>query len=319
MEDLRKSAEIAVRDCMAVKPEETVLVITDAERRNIGYALFEAGLKFGSEAFLLEMKAREINGQEPPPAVAEMMKLVNVVLCPTTKSLTHTDARREACKAGARVGTLPGITEDMMIRTMSADYHRIAELTYKVTEILDRGEVARLTTPIGTDITIPIAGIKAISSTGLITEPGSYGNLPSGESYLMPEEGKSQGVFVVDGSMAGIGLIKDRPVTIRVEDGYATEISGGREAEKLKEMIAAVGDRARNLAELGVGTNYMASISGEILEDEKVAGTVHLALGNNVSMGGTVNVGFHVDGIITQPTLIVDDTFVLKDGKLLVE
>jgi leucyl aminopeptidase (aminopeptidase T) len=80
-----------------------------------------------------------------------------------------------------------------------------------------------------------------------------------------------------------------------------------------------VGEQGRNLAELGVGTNYMAQITGEILEDEKVAGTVHLALGNNVSMGGTVNVGFHVDGIMTRPTLIVDDTVVLKDGKLLVE
>lgn len=319
MNDLQKAAQIAVRDCMAVKSEEDVLVVTDPERREIGYALYEAALEFGREAFLLEMKAREVNGEEPPSQVAEMMKLVDVVLCPTTKSLTHTDARREACKKGTRVGTLPGITRDMMIRTMSADYHRIAELTYKISEILDAGETARLTTPFGTDITIPIKGIKAISSTGLITQPGSYGNLPSGESYLMPEEGKSFGVFVVDGSMAGIGLIKDKPVTIRVENGYAVEISGGREAQLLQEMIEKVGDQGRNLAELGVGTNYMARITGEILEDEKVAGTVHLALGNNVSMGGTVNVGFHVDGIMTRPTLIVDDTVVLKDGKLLIE
>ena len=318
MNDLQKSAEIAVRDCMAVKPEEDVLIVTDPERREIGYALYEAAMKYGHEAFLLEMKAREVNGEEPPAPVAEMMKLVDVVLCPTTKSLTHTDARREACKTGARVGTLPGITKDMMIRTMSADYHRIAELTYKITEILDAGEVAYLTTPFGTDITIPIKGIKAIPSTGLITKPGSYGNLPSGESYLMPEEGKSSGIFVVDGSMAGIGLIKDQPVKIRVENGYAVEITGGREAEMLKEMIARVGEQAKNLAELGVGTNYMAQITGEILEDEKVAGTVHLALGNNVSMGGTVNVGFHVDGIMTRPTLRVDDTLILQDGKLLI-
>lgn len=318
MNDLQKSAEIAVRDCMAVKPEEDVLIVTDPERREIGYALYEAAMKYGHEAFLLEMKAREVNGEEPPAPVAEMMKLVDVVLCPTTKSLTHTDARREACKTGTRVGTLPGITKDMMIRTMSADYHRIAELTYKITEILDAGEVAYLTTPFGTDITIPIKGIKAIPSTGLITKPGSYGNLPSGESYLMPEEGKSSGIFVVDGSMAGIGLIKDQPVKIRVENGYAVEITGGREAEMLKEMIARVGEQAKNLAELGVGTNYMAQITGEILEDEKVAGTVHLALGNNVSMGGTVNVGFHVDGIMTRPTLRVDDTLILQDGKLLI-
>ncbi len=319
MNSLQKAAQIAVRDCLAVQPEETVLVITDRERRKIGYALFEAALELSREAFLLEMKAREFNGQEPPPPVAEMMKLVDVVLCPTSKSLTHTDARRKACATGTRVGTLPGITEDMMIRTMSADYHRIAELTYKVSEILNKGKVAHLTTARGTDITIPIEGITAISSTGLITKPGTFGNLPSGESYLMPVEGESEGVFVVDGSLAGIGRITDQPVRIQVEKGFATEISGGREAQKLREMVEAIGEQARNLAELGVGTNYMAQVTGEILEDEKVLGTVHLALGNNVSMGGSVNVGFHVDGIILNPTLKIDDEYLLKEGKLLVE
>jgi leucyl aminopeptidase (aminopeptidase T) len=303
---------------MAVKKQENVLIITDTLKRKIGQALFEAAQEFGAEAFLMEMTPREINGQEPPPAIAELMKLVPVVLCPTSKSLTHTDARREACKVGTRVGTLPGITEDMMIRTMSADYHRIAELTYKLTEILDAGKTARITTPLGTDITIPIHGVKAISSTGLITKPGTFGNLPSGESYLMPVEGESEGVFIVDGSMAGIGKIEDKPITIRVEKGLAVDISGGKEAAQLKKMVEELGDPARNLAELGVGTNYMAKISGAILEDEKVAGTVHLALGNNISMGGTVNVGFHVDGIITQPTLKIDQQVILDQGELMV-
>jgi len=135
-------------------------------------------------------------------------------------------------------------------------------------------------------------------------------------SYLMPEEGKANGLFIVDGSMAGIGKIEDEPIKIIVENGMAVKVTGGKEARKLNQMIEAVGERGRNLAELGVGTNYMAIITGEILEDEKVAGTVHLALGNNVSMGGTVDVGFHVDGIITKPTLKIDDTYLLKNGEM---
>ena len=316
MQNLEHAARIAVRDCMGVQKEESVLVITDAPKRNIGMALFEAAQEMCEEAYFFEMKPRELNGQEPPAVVAEMMQKVPVVLCPTSKSLTHTDARREACKTGSRVGTLPGITEDMMIRTMSADYHRIAELTHRITEVLDKGNVAHLTTSLGTDITMPIQGIKAIPSTGLITKPGTFGNLPSGESYLMPQEGLSQGVFIVDGSMAGIGIIEDEPIRIKVENGMATEISGGKEADLLQKMVDEVGERGRNLAELGVGTNYMAVISGAILEDEKVAGTVHLALGNNVSMGGTFNVGFHVDGIITRPTLRIDDFVLLDQGTL---
>ncbi|RQW03228.1 MAG: aminopeptidase [Calditrichaeota bacterium] len=316
MEKLLKAAEIAVKQCMGVKKDETVLIIADIPKRSIGQALFNAAQNIGSETLYLEMTPRQINGEEPPAAVAEIMKQFDVVMCPTSKSLTHTDARREACKAGTRVGTLPGITEDMMIRTMSADYHRIAELTYKVSEVLNKGSIARLTTELGTDITIPIGGIQAISSTGLITEPGTFGNLPSGESYLMPEEGKSEGIFIVDGSMAGIGIIADKPIRIRVKNGMAVEINGGDEANKLNEMVEKIGERARNLAELGVGTNYMATITGDILEDEKVAGTVHLALGNNVSMGGTFNVPFHVDGIIRNPTLKINDFVLLDAGKL---
>ncbi len=319
MNSLEKAAMIVVRDCMAIKPNEDVLVITDKARRKIGLAIFEAARDLCKEALLLEITEREFNGQEPPRQVADMMKMVDVVICPTSKSLTHTDARREACKAGARVGTLPGITEDIMVRTMSADYHQIAEQTYKICEILDRGKVAHLTTPLGTDITIPIKGIESIPSTGMITKPGSYGNLPSGEAYLMPVESQSQGVFFVDGSMAGIGKIKGEPIKIRVERGMAVEISGGEQARQLNQMVESVGPQARNLAELGIGTNYMAQITGQILEDEKVAGTVHLALGNNKSMGGTVNVGLHVDGIITSPTLRIDDKLILKNGQLLIK
>lgn len=318
MNKLQRAAKIAVQQCMAVKPDETVLIITDPKCSKIGKALFEVTRDIVKEVFLVEMKEREVNGQEPPEQIAEFMKYVDVVICPTTKSLTHTDARRAACQTGTRVGTLPGITEDMMIRTMQADYHRIADLTYKVSNILTRGEFAHLSTSLGTDITIPIRGIHAISSTGLISEKGAYGNLPSGESYLMPEESKSQGIFIVDGSMAGIGLIKDKPITIKVENGLAVDISGGKEARLLQDMVKKLGKDARNLAELGVGTNYMAQITGDILEDEKVAGTVHLALGNNKSMGGTVGVSFHVDGIITQPTLRIDRDILLENGQLLI-
>jgi leucyl aminopeptidase (aminopeptidase T) len=126
-------------------------------------------------------------------------------------------------------------------------------------------------------------------------------------------------VIVVDGSLAGIGKITGQPVQITVEKGQAVKIEGGKQAEKFNEIVNSIGAQARNLAELGVGTNDMAEIKGTILEDEKVLGTVHLALGNNVTMGGTVNVSFHVDGILLKPTLKIDGQVILQDGKMLVE
>ncbi len=319
MNSLHQAALVAARDCMGVNENETILIVTDRHRRSIGLALFDVCKDLAHEALIMEMIPRKVNGEEPPLQITEAMKLVDVVICPTTTSLTHTDARRAACAAGARVGTLPGITEDVMIRTMKADYHKIARLTEKIYDILNDGETAHITTPAGTDIQIPIDGCKAIASSGLVLEAGKFGNLPSGEAYLMPREGKSQGVYVVDGSLAGIGLITDEPVKITVENGMAVKIEGGKQARQFEEMVDSVGEKARNLAELGVGTNDMAEIKGTVLEDEKVMGTVHLALGNNVSMGGTVNVGFHVDGIMKRPTLKVDGQSILHNGKMLIE
>ncbi|TFG94220.1 MAG: aminopeptidase [Calditrichales bacterium] len=319
MEGLKNAAEIALRDCMALQKSETLLVLTDDATEEIGRMLFQVGKEMSAESALLVMPEREVNGQDPPPEIADIMTKYDVVICPTRKSLTHTNARRAACAAGARVGTMPGISKEVMIRTLKADYHHIAERTYRLSEILEAGSEVHITTELGTDILIPIQGIHAISSTGLVTKPGSFGNLPSGESYLMPVEGKTNGVFVVDGSFAGIGKITDEPIRIRVENGFATEIEGGAQARQLDDLLKPLGAKAYNTAELGIGTNDQAIITGQILEDEKVMGTVHIALGNNLSMGGTCDVGIHVDGVILKPTVTVDSRMIMKAGTLMID
>ncbi len=318
MTPLQEAALTAARDCLGIQEHETVLIVTDEHRRKIGQALFEVCRDLAADVMYMEMTPRKVNGEEPPVAISEAMKAVDVSICPTSTSLTHTAARRAACAAGARVGTMPGITEDIMLRTMRADYHRIARLTNKIAELLTAGSLAHVTSPAGTDVRLPISGISGLPSTGLVLESGKYGNLPSGEAYLMPREGESEGVIVVDGSLAGVGLITDEPIRFVIEKGMAVSIEGGQQAKQFEATVNSLGPMARNLAELGVGTNDQAEINGTILEDEKVLGTVHLALGNNMSMGGTVNIGFHVDGIILNPTLKIDDQVILDNGKMLV-
>lgn len=315
---LEKACRIAVKDCMGTKKNETVLVVTDENKRKIGIALYETALKLGHEALIVEMKSRKINGEEPPVFVANLMKEFDVVLCPTTKSLTHTNARRAASAKGARVATFPGITEEIMIRGLNADYKKIAALTIKLCKIMEKTKIVRVTAPNGTDITMEITGRKALPSKGLFHKKGESGNLPTGEAYCAPLEGKSNGVFVVDGSMAGIGMISTKPIKIVVENGIAVSITGGKEAKALDKMLAPYGQKGRNIAEFGIGTNDKAKLSGNILEDEKVKGTVHIALGDNKSMGGSVNVPVHLDGIIKSPTVYFDGKVIMKDGKLLV-
>ncbi len=309
---------IAIRDCMGTKENESVLVITDENKREIGYSLFENAKRLGHQSLLVEMKAGKINGEEPHEAVAELMKKFDVVLVPTTKSITHTDARRNASAKGVRVATFPGITKEIMIRGMNADYNAISKRSIKLKKILEKGKQIKVTAPAGTDITFDIAGRTAIASKGLFHKKGESGNLPTGETFLAPVEGTANGVFVADGSFAGLGLMKNTKIKVEVKNGFATRITGGKSAQKLNSMLDEVGKRARNIAEFGIGTNDSAKLSGVLLEDEKVMGTVHIALGNNVTMGGTFNVPIHVDGVIKKPTVWMDGKLLMKDGKLLV-
>jgi aminopeptidase len=318
--DLLKAAGIALKDCLKLQRDESLLIVTDTKLREIGEALREAALQLGNDPVLIQTEVRSRDGEEPPEPVPSAMAGSRVVVAPTARSLTHTAARRDACAAGARVATMPGILRETMIRCLNADYYAIAERTKRATDLLTAGKLLRVTTAAGTDITLPIEGIGAIASTGLIHEPGGFGNLPSGEAYLMPVEGSSAGVFVVDGSMAGIGALDaGEAITIRVEKGSAVEISGGAQAAALRAKLEPLGARAFNVAEFGIGTNDAARITGSILEDEKVMGTIHIALGNNISMGGTVDVPVHLDGIVKSPTVELDGRLIMENGTLLID
>ncbi len=315
--ELLSASTIAVRDCMGAEEGERVLIVTDEPLRMIGFALQRVSRDLGLDVLLVDMVPRQTNGEEPPPEVAELMKQADIVLCPTSKSLTHTDSRRAASLAGARIATLPGVTEAIMVRCMNANYEEIAARTYRLCDRLERTKVVRVTAPAGTDITMPIAGRRAHASSGLFRESGQWGNLPTGEAYLAPLEGRSNGVVVVDGSMAGVGLLS-QPLRIVVENGYATDITGGPDAQKLVALFEPHGRDARIVAEFGIGTNDKAILTGIILEDEKVMGTIHIAFGDNKSMGGTVRVASHLDGLVKHPTVWFDQEKVMEDGRLLI-
>lgn len=315
MDLLTKAAKNALKHCFSLQPDESVLVITDQPLRKIGFCFFEEAKKISNNTILVEITPRQRHGDEPPPALAKMMKEFQVLIIPTSKSMSHTQARREASGAGARCATLPAITLDTMKRTLNADYQKVAERSRKVAELVSGGKIARVTSPAGTDIFMYIEGRKCQADTGLIRNPGDFSNLPAGEAYLAPVEETAEGTLVVDGSMAGIGKLK-KPIKMKAKAGFVTEISGGAEANKLRKILDSAGKLAYNVAELGIGTNDKAKLVGSVLEDEKVLGTVHMALGDNMSMGGKISVRSHLDGIILKPTLTVDGITIMKDGVL---
>ncbi len=312
--NLEESVQIALENFMGLSNDEIFLVLTDEYLSDIGKVFFEVGKRLSLEAIYAEMKARDMNGQEPPEQIADLMKNVDVCVCPTYRSLTHTDARREASSKGVRIGTMPGITLETIERCFGANPDKIVQLTDMVFNRMKRVAYVRVTTKAGTDFIMNIKDRRIIPSTGVLRKIGESGNLPSGEVYVAPWEKKSNGVIVFDGSFAGIGILK-KPIKVEVKNGYIQKIDGGVEAIKLQEILDKAGKDSNAVAEFGIGTNYKAKLCGQILEDEKVLGTIHIAFGNNISMGGKISVSSHLDGLVKKPTVYFDDMIVMKDGK----
>ncbi|KMZ43788.1 MULTISPECIES: aminopeptidase [Bacillales] len=310
---LIESSKAILMNCLALQANETFLVVADERKRDIGEAIWEAGKQLGAEAMLMVMKEREKSGQEPPAAVAAAMKSADVVVCVTQHSLTHTKARKEAAANGTRLATMPAITEDMFLAgAISADYTQVKALTERVTEMLTQASTVRIEKA-GKALTFSIADRNGVPSTGMYVNPGESGNLPSGEAYIAPLEGTAEGQILVDGSIAGIGKI-DSPLLLTVQNGRITEAEG-TSAERLLQML---GDQdGRMLGEFGIGTNDKARITGVVLEDEKVYGTIHVAFGSNNTFGGTIVAGVHIDLVVKEPDVYLDDKCIMKNGKLL--
>jgi leucyl aminopeptidase (aminopeptidase T) len=310
MPDLGPAVDTVVNRCLAVKPGEDVLVVADPGTRAIGEALRDGAREAGADAVLALMDEREVDGSEPPRPVAGALAACDVFIAPTTRSISHTQARKRASDAGARGATMPGVTDDMLARMMAGDFDQMARRSEAVAALLTEASQARVTCPRGTDFTLELSGRDGIADDGILTEPASFGNLPCGEGFIAPLGG--EGRIVVAGTLASVG-IGELPTILTVEGGRLTSAEGGL-GHEFFELLASQGDKGLNLAELGVGTNERAQLTGLVLEDEKILGTIHVAFGASAGIGGTVTVPIHLDVVVLEATLEVDGRRVLDAG-----
>jgi leucyl aminopeptidase (aminopeptidase T) len=315
MPDIQSAVRTALVDCMEIKRGEDVLVVTDPAKRAIAEAIVSMARELGAEVVLMEMSERESHGSEPPRPVAAAMLECDALIAPTSKSISHTEARKAACDNGARAATMPDITEEMLVRTMSADYKAVKRRSDAIAKLLTDGKEVHISSSQGTDVIFSIEGRDGLSDNGRLAEPGTFGNLPAGEGFIAPVEGRTNGRLVFDGSVWPLGRLKD-PLTVDIEDGYARSFSGP-EGERFRSILDGHGTEAFAVAELGIGTNEAAILTGNVLEDEKIIGTIHVAFGDNHSFGGTIRVSSHQDGILLEPTVDIDGTRLLEDGSLL--
>ncbi len=262
------------------------------------------------------MAERDSHAAEPPAPIAAAMLAADVIVAPTIQSLSHTAARRVASEAGARVATMPGVTTEMLARVMGADMGELRRRGEAICAALDRGSEARITSANGSDLRIGLESRTSIVDAGDLSSRGAFGNLPCGEGFIAPLEDTVEGTLVVDGSIAGVGLVAE-PVTLTVSGGHLTDATGP-EGEALMELLTVHGPDGTNVAELGIGTNEEAILTGNILEDEKILGTAHVAFGASAAIGGTVQVPVHLDCVVLKPSVEVEGVELVRAGELLV-
>jgi leucyl aminopeptidase (aminopeptidase T) len=314
MSDLERAVETVVGPCLGVRPGEDVVIVVDRTTEPLGTALRDAAARLGAEPVVTVMEPREVDGQEPPATVAAALAAANVFIAPTLRSLSHTRARKATSEAGARGATLPGVTEDMLARLMATDFPVMAARSRRVAALLTAADEARLTCPRGSDMTFDLTGRDGLPDDGDLSGDRAFGNLPCGEGFISPLSGEGT-LFAA--TLATLGLPPE-PVRITVADGRLEDASG-EWGERWTALMDAAGADGRNLAELGVGTNERATLTGNILEDEKMLGTVHVAFGASAGIGGTVSVPVHLDCLVEQATLDVGGTRVLDAGRFVLD
>lgn len=318
--DEAQMLEAVMDQSLGVRAGELVLVVTDPPKRSLGELFARGALRATPNVQLLLMPEAPDHGSEPPARVAEAMAEADVCFLPTSKSLSHTHARRNASAAGARVASMPSITYEMAMRTLRVDYADIERTSEALADMLSAASTVRLTAPGGTDLHLDLNGRQGFADTGVFTASGAFGNLPAGEAFVAPLEGRAHGALVFDAALPvddPNDAVSSAPMVIEVHDGLARGVTGPG-AEDLQAVFDRLGEGARNIAELGIGTNPATRISGNVLECEKVVGTAHVALGNSLHIGGATDVPFHSDGVLNRPTILAGDTPLIEDGRLAV-
>lgn len=276
-----------------------------------------------SEGLLTKLLTKNASSDEIANAKAIILAhredVAGIIIALSNNSTSHTRYRALACTAGCRFASLPHFDPDMFHTSMTVDWSALAARTAILVESVNKAEWIHVTTPNGTDMHICKQGRYAKGDDGLLTAPGSFGNLPAGEAYLAPLEGKCHGVMVIEW---GPTRKLDEPLRLIVDNGVVVRIDGNDPHRARLEAKFAEDVNCRNIAELGIGTNDKASRPDNVLEAEKILGTIHIALGDNTGFGGVVSAPFHEDYVFYRPTLTAimadgSENIIISDGLLL--
>jgi len=320
--DAVKSADLIVRELLAIQPGEEVVLIADPETDiEMVQALSGVSQAVGAECTIAIMPSR------PVQESLKMTKFIDKGLEAADVVIGMTKASGAACwsplistlkkKTGLRF--LSMVLRDLEIWTKggaTADYGEILKTGRRLQAVWEKGQDIYLTTEKGTNLKARIGGAPPFIEAGYATKPGQTAAFSDGEVSQGPVQGTAEGVVIVDGPIAHIDLPAS-PIRLEIEKGRVVKIEGDeRGTRELRDIVENVKD-ADNFAEIGIGLNPKCRQNGEFEEEKKRLGNVHIAVGRNTGgYGGTIASMVHLDMVIYEATVKTDKDILLQDGKL---
>lgn len=320
LEDIKNGAKVLIYTCGNVKSGDEVLIIVDSSTLEVGEYLSEIAKEITDNVKIMLAIQEDMHGVEPADDIAHAMMEADVIFGATSFSLAHTRARINATNKGARYLSLPDYSiEQLSSPALIVDFFQRAKIAEKIKDLLDSGKKIKVITQKGTDINLNISGRLANYCPGFCNKPGMLGSPPDIETNIAPVEDESNGILVVDGSIPckEIGLITE-DMKFKIEYGSIINIDIKPEKIDVLHKLLDTNPKKRVLAEFGIGLNPKATLCGRMLEDEGCLGTIHFGFGSNATIGGKNNVNFHLDFVIRNPTVIIDETVIMEKGNLLV-
>jgi 2,5-dihydroxypyridine 5,6-dioxygenase len=312
-----RGADTVVRTCANAKSGERVLIITDPTLLSVADKIAASAYALATEPVISVMTPREWDGQEPPDMVASAMMVADVIIFPTVKDIAHSSAMKSALGNGARAVSMAGCEADILSSpAMEADFASLRPSCDRAAELLSEAQWVRVTGPGGTDVTFEIAGRNGNAHSCILDAPGSFTGIPNIEANISPVEGTTTGTIVFDGSIPNLRTgVLDAPVYLTVDDGVVQKIEGGRDAKNLERMWREQNDpNVYNIAQFAMGMNPLShEVTGGIVHDHGVYGSVHFGIGTSSNLGGKVKATGHIDGILLDAQVWLDDQLLLSE------
>lgn len=334
--DSHAGARQVVRRCLGLEPGQQLVILTDETTVDVAIAIAEAAesLHVPHTTILVPVSVqRRIPLQSDLSLLAQgaVREARAILVCAngTPDCLPFREWFLEThWTARTRIGHMPGASPEVL-KLAEVDCDRLVSDCHDLEVALAHGWTLELITraPDGCThrLEADIGGWQRlpVASDGIIAD-GAWGNVPSGETFIAPLEGTAKGSVVVNGSVPGMVVGPGQEIVLHFQRGRLARIEP-EESPVARHLVEtqirhakAVGDLDwANLAEVGVGLNPAAErLTGNMLLDEKAAGTAHVALGSSFFLGGTVQASIHCDLVTRRPRLLVDGKAVVEGGRL---